>query len=74
MRPPTTAEGFRLRAAIARDQTRHWRQKFWEPARSRKELDLRERLWHWWGSLGFFSEMQAKVLAKEKGRSAERER
>ena len=74
MRLPTTPEGFRLRAAIARDQTSHWRQLFWEPARSRKELDRRERLWHWWGSLGFFSEMQAKILAKEKARSGERER
>jgi len=47
---------------------------FWEPARSRKELDRRERLWHWWGSVGFFSEMQAKILAKEKATSGERER
>lgn len=74
MRLPTTAAGFRLRAAIARDQTIHWRQMFWTPARTRRELSRREQLWFWWGGVGFFSEMQAKTLAKEKARSDERER
>jgi hypothetical protein len=74
MRLPATAEGFRLRAAIARDQTRHWGRLFWQPAPTRRELDRRERLWFWWGGVGFFAEVQARTLATEKARSVERER
>jgi hypothetical protein len=71
---PTTPEGFRLRAAIARDQGRHWYRKLWEPARSRKELERRERLWFWWGGVGFFAQVQANTMDKAKARSGEHER
>jgi hypothetical protein len=71
---PTTTQGWRLRAAIARDQTTHWRRMFWAPARTKRELARREQLWFWWGGIGFLAEMEAKTLAKEKVRSGERER
>jgi hypothetical protein len=57
---PTFNEASRMRAAIARDQTRHWRQLFWQPARTKKELDRRERLWFWWGSTGWQAELASR--------------
>ena len=74
MRLPTTADGYRLRAAIAREQTTHWRQMFWAPARTKRELARREQLWFWWGSVGFHAEMEAKTLAKVNARTVEHER
>ena len=57
---PSTAQAWRMRAAIARDQTSHWRRLFWEPARTKAELERRERLWFFWGSLGWQAENQAR--------------
>jgi hypothetical protein len=49
MSVPSYAEAARLRAAVARDQAAHWRRLLWEPARTKKQLDKRERLWFWVG-------------------------
>ena len=57
---PTFEHASKLRAAIARDQTRHWWRMFWEPARTKRELDRRERLWFWWGSIGWQAELEAR--------------
>jgi hypothetical protein len=66
---PSITEAARMRAAIARDQTVHWRRLFWEPARTKKELDRRERLWFWWGSTGWQAEQAAhgRWLTREQG-------
>jgi len=53
---PPFADASRIREAIARDQTQHWRRLFWQPARSKKELDRRERNWFWWGGIGWHAE------------------
>ena len=47
-------------AIDAKDQTAHWRRLFWQPARTKKELSRRERLWFWWGSTGWFAELAAR--------------
>ena len=60
MTVPTFQQASRLRAAVARDQTSHWRRLFWEPARTKRELDRRERLWFWWGSTGWQAELEAR--------------
>ena len=60
MSAPTYTDAARLRAAIAKDQTAHWRRLFWQPARTKKELSRRERLWFWWGSTGWFAELAAR--------------
>ncbi len=71
--PITSAtEAARLRAAIARDQTSHWRQLFWEPARTKKELGRRESLWFWWGSNGWMAEREHHRLKKENNLTNER--
>jgi len=57
---PSFADASRMRAAIARDQTQHWRRLFWQPARTKKELDRRERLWFWWGSIGWQAELASR--------------
>lgn len=53
---PSFTDAACLRAAIAKDQTVHWRRLFWQPAPTKKELDRRERLWFWWGSIGWQAE------------------
>ena len=60
MTTPPSTDALRLRAAIARDQTKHWRRLFWEPAPTKRELDRRESLWFWWGSTGWQAEMAAR--------------
>jgi hypothetical protein len=60
MSAPTYTDAARLRAAVARDQAAHWRRLLWEPARSKKELDKRERLWFWWGSIGWQAGLAAR--------------
>ena len=60
MSGPSYTDAARLRAAIARDQTVHWRRLFWQSARTKKELDRRERLWFWWGSTGWFAQLAAR--------------
>ena len=74
MSRPSDAQVFRLRAAIARDQSKYWWRMFWKPAPSPKELDRRERLWMWWGSVGFIAQVNANTLAREADRSAQHER
>jgi len=68
MSVPSFEDAARLRAAIAKDQTVHWGRLFWQPARTRKELEKRERLWFWWGSIGW----QAVLAARGVTISAER--
>jgi hypothetical protein len=63
-----------MRAAIARDQTSHWRHLFWEPAQTKKELDRRERLWFWWGSTDWQAQMAARGLWLIRERSFANER
>ena len=65
---PSYTDAARMRAAIARDQTAHWRRLFWQPARTKRELENRERLWFWWGSIGW----QAELAARGVNLSAER--
>jgi hypothetical protein len=60
---PSSTDAARMRAAIARDQTSHWRRLFWEPARTKKELDRRERMWFWWGSIGWQAEMASRGIS-----------
>jgi hypothetical protein len=60
MSMPSFTDAARVRAAIAKDQTVHWRRLFWQPAPNKKELDRRERLWFWWGSTGWFAELAAR--------------
>ncbi len=60
MSGPSYTDAARLRAAIARDQTVHWRRLFWQPAFTKKELEKRERLWFWWGSIGWQAELAAR--------------
>ena len=71
---PSYEEAARLRAAIARDQTAHWRHLFWQPARTKKELDRRERLFFWWGSTGWFAEAASRgvTISAEKSFAHER--
>ena len=64
----------RLRAAVAREQTAYWRRMFWEPARSKKELERRERNWFWWGSVGWQAEMASRGIWLQKERSFAHER
>jgi hypothetical protein len=71
---PSFADASRMRAAIARDQTQHWRRLFWQPARSKKELDRRERLWFWWGSIGWQAEMAARGVMTQREQSYARGR
>lgn len=74
MTVPSITEAARMRAAIARSQTQHWRRLFWEPARTKKELEHRERMWFWWGSTGWQAELAARGvgLVNEKGFSRAR--
>jgi hypothetical protein len=74
MSSPSFTDAARLRAAIAKDQTVHWRGRFWEPARTKKELDLRERLWFWWGSTGWQAELAARGVTISAKRSFARGR
>jgi hypothetical protein len=69
MSTPSLTDAARVRAAIARDQTSHWRRLFWEVAPSKKELNRREGLWFWWGSIGWQAEMAARnpSLQPERG-------
>lgn len=60
MKALSITEAARLRAAIAREQTVHWRRAFWQTAPTKKELDRRERLWFWWGSIGWQAENAAR--------------
>jgi hypothetical protein len=71
---PSISEAARLRAAIAREQTSHWRRLVWEPARTKKELDRRERLWFWWGSIGWQAELASRGFWLQKERSFANER
>jgi hypothetical protein len=64
----------RLRAAIAREQTAHWRLLFWEPARTKKELSRRERNWFYWGSVGWQAEVAARGLRRQREGSLAHER
>jgi len=66
---PSFADASRMRAAIARDQTQHWRRLFWQPARGKKELDRRERLWFWWGSIGWQAELASRGVMTQLERS-----
>jgi hypothetical protein len=59
---PTITDAARLRAAVARDQTAYWRKALFQPARTKKELDRYERLWFWWGSIGWQAEMAARGM------------
>ena len=75
MTPSLTFEqAARLRAAIARDQTTHWRRLFWQVAPTKKELDRRERNWFWWGSIGWQAELAARGIPISRERSFARER
>ncbi len=69
MTMPSLTEAARLRAAIARAQTQHWRHLFWQPAPTKKELERRESMWFWWGSIGWQAELAARGvgLDREKG-------
>jgi hypothetical protein len=58
---PSITEAARLRAAIARDQTSHWRRLFWKPARTKRELERRERMWFWRGGIRFQSLMATRA-------------
>lgn len=58
-----------LHAAVARDQTPYWRRMFWEPARTKKELERRERNLFWWGSVGWQAEMATRGIGLQKERS-----
>jgi hypothetical protein len=71
---PSITEAARLRAAIARDQTSHWRRLFWEPARTKKELERRERMWFWWGSTGWQAEMATRGVWLQKEHTFANER
>jgi hypothetical protein len=74
---PSFTDSARLRAAIAKDQTVNWRRLFWEPAqpaRTKKELDRRERLWFWWGSTGWQAELAARGVTISAERSFARGR
>lgn len=71
---PSLTEALRLRAAIAKDQTAHWRRLFWEPAPSKKEADRREWLWFWWRSTGLFAELSSRGLTISAERSFARGR
>jgi hypothetical protein len=64
----------RMRAAIARDQTSHWRRLFWEAAPTKKELDRRERLWFWWGSIGWQAGLAARGIWLQREKSFARGR
>jgi hypothetical protein len=66
---PSLTAAERMRTAIARDQTSHWRRLFWEVAPSKKELNRRESMWFWWGSIGWQAEMAARhpSLLPERG-------
>jgi len=66
---PSYIAAARLRAAIAKDQTAHWRRLFWEPVRTKKELDRRERLWFWWGGIGWQAELAARGVTISADRS-----
>jgi hypothetical protein len=59
VRTLSITEVARLRAAIARDQTRYWARVFWQTAPTKKELDRRERNWFWWGGTGWIAEQAA---------------
>jgi len=71
---PSITQAARLRAAIARSQTQHWRNLFWQPAPTKKELDRRESLWFWWGSVGWQAEMASRGNWLQKQRSFANER
>ncbi len=71
---PSFKETARMRAAIARDQTVHWRRAFWQTAPTKKELDRRERLWFWWGSIGWQAELAARGVWTQREQSFARGR
>ncbi len=66
---PSFVEASRIRAAIARDQTQHWRRLFWQPARTKKELEQREKLWFWWGGIGWQAELASRGVPTQLERS-----
>ena len=74
MTMPTFEEASRLRAAIARDQTRYWLHMFWQPAKTKRELDRRERNWFWWGSIGWQAQLAARGVLLKLERSWANER
>ena len=67
-----TCDGARMRAAIARDQTQHWKRLFWAPAKTKKELARRETMWFWCGSIGWQAEVAARTLARQAERGSGR--
>ena len=67
-----TNESERMRAAIARDQTQHWRRLFWAPAKTKKELARSETMWFRWGSIGCQTEVAARTLARQAKRGSGR--
>ena len=71
---PSLTAALRLRAAIAKDQTAHWRRLFWEPAPSKTEAQRREWLWFWWRSTGLFAELSPRSLTIPAERSFARGR
>ncbi len=73
MSRPTYEQAAKLRAAIARDQRLHWWRLFWEIAPTKRELERRERLWMWWGSVEFQARMAARGLTIGRERSFARE-
>jgi hypothetical protein len=58
-------EASRIRHAIARDQTRHWWNLFCQLARTKKEVDRRERLWLWWGGVRFFAQLESRGVTSQ---------
>lgn len=53
MKTLSILEVARLREVIARDQTVYWGRAFFQTAKTKKELDRRERNWFWWGGIGW---------------------
>ncbi|HVC76221.1 MAG TPA: hypothetical protein VND96_06865 [Candidatus Micrarchaeaceae archaeon] len=71
---PSITDVARQRAAIARDQNTHWRKALFQPAKTKKELDRCERLWFWWGGIGWQAEMAVRGLWLQRERSVARVR
>jgi len=71
---PSLSDALRLRAAIAKDQTAHWRRIFWDPAPSKREAQRREYLWFWWRCTVLFAELSFRSLTIPAERSFARGR
>jgi hypothetical protein len=69
----TYEQAARMRAAIARDQRLHWWRLFWESAPTKRELERRERLWMWWGSIEWAARQAARGVTISRERSFARE-